>query len=101
MRHRSLLRTYHISQGGFNAILARTIFISLILFPQFFALYLPAVLVQKACRGSRFHIYGEVMRLRVGDWIRWTAILAERWAFRPIFGNVGYAIDDDSEDSKQ
>ena len=92
--HVSLLRPYNPEHAGQRAVLAQRLFKGLVLAPQFLVAYMPLVLVQKVL-GRTLYLELERMKLAVADAIRWSAIVTERLLFRPIFGDIGYGIEQD------
>ena len=92
--HVSLLRPYNPEHAGRRAVLAQRLFKGLVLAPQFLVAYMPLVLVQRVL-GSPLYLKLERVKLAVADAIRWNAIITERLLFRPIFGDIGYGIEQD------
>lgn len=89
-----MLRPYNPEHAGHNAVLAQRLFKGLVLAPQFLVAYMPLVLVQKVL-GSTLYLELERVKLAIADAIRWSAIVIERFLFRPIFGDIGYGIEQD------
>lgn len=92
MRHLAQLRPYNMAYATPGVRFARNIFVGTILLPQFAMLYLPLVACQRLL-GSLSYMALERLKLAVSDAIRYNAILAERYLFRPFVGRAGYVID--------
>lgn len=75
-------------------MLAQRLFKGLVLAPQFLVAYMPLVLMQKVLGGT-LYLELERVKLAVADAIRLSAIATERLLFRPIFGDIGYGVEQD------
>lgn len=93
MRYLAQLRPYNLAYTSAKIRLAKAIFVAAILFPQFVLLYLPLVLAQRFIAGKVTSIDLDSMKLQASDVIRFNAIWAERFLFRPFVGRAGYVID--------
>ena len=93
MRHLSQLRPYNLAYATPTVRAARTAFVVFVLAPQFAMLYLPLVAAQRLLGGVANETI-EKLKLIASDFIRYNAILAERYLIRPIMGRVGYRVND-------
>lgn len=92
MRHLSQLRPYNLAYATTGVRIAKQLFIGLILGPQFALFYLPLVAAQRVLGGTGSEPLDR-LKLLVSDFIRYNAIVAERYLFRPFVGRAGYVID--------
>lgn len=92
MRHLSQLRPYNLAYATPTVRAARTAFVVFVLAPQFAVLYLPLVAAQRVLGGIARETI-EKLKLVASDIIRYNAILAERYLFRPIVGRAGYLVN--------
>jgi hypothetical protein len=92
LRHLVQLRPYNPDHGGRSVRFARNLFIGLVLAPQFALFYLPLVMAQRMLGGIGSTLF-ERMKLAVSDIIRFNAIVAEKYLFRPFVGRAGYVIE--------
>ncbi|KAK9900911.1 hypothetical protein P389DRAFT_208329 [Cystobasidium minutum MCA 4210] len=92
MRHLVQLRPYNFAYAPRSVRFARSLFIGTILLPHFAVLYLPLVAAQRIL-GSIGRDSLESLKLAASDAIRYNAILAEKYLFRPFVGRAGYVID--------